>query len=66
MRSIDSPTEVGSAFRRRVLIRQAMLGVLAYMMVGLLAPWSLMLEAQHLTPAWLVCIEVGAFGILLT
>lgn len=60
------PTEVGHAFGRRVMIRQAMIGVVAYLTVGLLAPWSLMLESQHLAPLWLVCIEVGGLGVVVT
>lgn len=66
MRDIDSSTEVGSAFRRRVLIRQAMIGIAAFMTVGLLAPWSLMLESQHLAPAWLVCLQVGTLAVVVT
>ena len=67
MNPIDlSATEVGRAFGRRVLLRQAMIGLVAYMTVGLLAPWSLMLESQHLTPTWLVCLKVGAGAVSVT
>ena len=61
-----SGTEVWRAFGRRVLLRQAMIGIVAFMTVGLLAPWSLMLESQHLAPAWLLCLKVGAFGVVVT
>ncbi len=43
-----------------------MIGAVAFMTVGLLAPWSLMLESQHLASAWLVCLEVGIFSIAAT
>ncbi len=59
-------TEVGRALGRRVLTRQALIGLVSFLTVGLLAPWSLILESRHLAPIWLLCVEVGALSVLVT
>ena len=58
--------EVGGAFMRRVLLRQGSIVVVAFMVVALLAPWSLMLEGPGLSELWLSVLEVGAFGVTAT
>ena len=58
--------EVGQSFVRRVLWRQALIGVVAFMVVALMAPWSLMLESRGLSQVWLVCVEMGAGAIVMS
>jgi len=58
--------EIGGAFVRRVVWRQGLVGVVAFMIVALLAPWSLMLESPGLAQLWLTCLEVGAFAVAAT
>jgi signal transduction histidine kinase len=57
--------EVGGIFVRRVLVRLALVGLVAFFVVGLLAPWSLMLEAPGLFELWRVCLVVGIAAVVL-
>ncbi len=67
MERIDLPgTEVGKSFSRRVLWRQALVGAVAFMVVALLAPWSLMLDSAGLSQLWRLCVEMGAIGVALS
>jgi len=61
----DGGVEVGGIFARRVLVRLALVGLVAFFVVGLLAPWSLMLEAPGLFELWRVCFIVGVAGVAL-
>ena len=38
----DGGVEVGGVFVRRVLVRLGLVGLVAFFVVGLLAPWSLL------------------------
>jgi signal transduction histidine kinase len=58
-------TELGRAFARRVTLRQALVGVVAFMIVGLLAPWSLMLESDRLAQVWAACLQAGGIGVVI-
>lgn len=59
----DGGVEVGGVFVRRVLVRLALVGLVAFFVVGLLAPWSLMLEAPGLFELWRVCLFVGVAAV---
>ncbi len=54
---------VAGLFIRRVLFVQAFVGVIAFFIVNLLAPWSLMLESQRLSQLWLTGLEVGVLAV---
>lgn len=58
--------DVASIFTRRVLTRQAFVGFIAFFTVNLLAPWSLMLQAQRLAHLWLVGLQMGALCVVVT
>lgn len=57
--------EVGGVFVRRVLVLQALVGVVTYMIVGLLAPW-LLLVSDGLSQLWLVVLQAGGIGVLVS
>jgi len=67
---MKAPSPVGPPgaidFTRRVLLRQVLVGLGAFGVVALLAPWSLMLESEQLPAlAWLI-FKVAALAIALT
>jgi len=57
---------VAAAFVRRVLLRQAVVGVVAYLVVALLAPWALVLDAQRLADFWRVSLQSAVVTVVLT
>jgi len=54
---------VAGAFVRRVLFLQGFVGAIAFFIVILLAPWSLMLESERLSQLWLTGLWVGALAV---
>jgi signal transduction histidine kinase len=61
----DGGGEVGSTLARRVLSRLALVGLVAFFLVGLLAPWMLTLESTSLFELWGVCFQVGIAAVVL-
>ncbi|MEM1031117.1 MAG: histidine kinase dimerization/phospho-acceptor domain-containing protein, partial [Myxococcota bacterium] len=57
---------VASAFVRRVLLRQAVVGIVVYFVVALITPWALLLDAQRLADLWATAALSAVFTVLLT
>ncbi len=64
--ALDTSSTVANGFVRSVLARQAVIGVVAFANVLLLAPWSLLLESRALSQLWATTLQMGAFCIVLT
>ena len=57
---------IASDFVNRVLIQQLLVGVVEFAVMGLLAPWALMLESQWLAPLALAGVQIALFAFLMS
>ncbi|MEZ4445477.1 MAG: histidine kinase dimerization/phospho-acceptor domain-containing protein [Polyangiaceae bacterium] len=64
--TLDGGVEVGGVFSRRVLLRVAAIGLVAFFVVGLLAPWALILDQPTgLSDIWRLCLMAGFASVSL-
>jgi signal transduction histidine kinase len=59
----DAGDEVAAGFVRSVIVRQALVGVVAYLVVAILAPWALILESERLGDLWAASLLGGALTV---